>query len=65
MKIKEQLIDYIKRNVFKCKNEIGIVKWNCIDLRNGDSFEFDNKKDAIETFCSLWSLLNEDEKNRA
>ena len=57
--------NYVKRNVFKCKNEIGVLKWNCIDLRNGDSFEFDTKKEAVSMFFSLWDLLDEDEKNRA
>lgn len=55
-----QIKEYIKRNIFKV-NKI----WHCIDLRNGDTFHFETKKEAINTFISIWDLLNENQKNLA
>jgi hypothetical protein len=55
-----QIQEYINRNVWKSNNI-----WICIDLRYGDSFEFESKKEAVQTFISIWDLLTPNQKNRA
>lgn len=60
-----QIQEYINRNVFKGIDELGNKVWMCIDLREGDTFHFGTKKEAIQYFVSNWDNLNEQEKNNA
>jgi len=59
------IYEYINRNVFKGIDELGNKVWMCIDLREGDTFHCDTKKEAIDTFVANWDNLNEQEKNNA
>ena len=60
-----QIQEYINRNVFKGIDELGNKVWMCIDLREGDTFYCDTKKEAVDTFVANWDNLNEQEKNNA
>lgn len=60
-----QIQEYINRNVWKGVDELGNVVWHCMDLREGDTFYCETKKEAVKTFVSLWDLLDENEKNNA
>jgi hypothetical protein len=60
-----QIQEYINRNVFKGIDELGNKVWMCIDLREGDTFHCDTKKEAVDTFVANWDNLNEQEKNNA
>jgi len=60
-----QIQEYINKNVFKSIDELGNKVWMCIDLRHGDTFNFETKQEAINTFVSIWDLLNDNQKNRA
>jgi hypothetical protein len=60
-----QIQQYINRNVFKSIDELGNKVWMCIDLRYGDTFNFETRQEAINTFVSIWDLLNKNQKNLA
>lgn len=60
-----QIQVHINRNVFKGIDELGNKVWMCIDLREGDTFHCDTKKEAVDTFVANWDNLNEQEKNNA
>ena len=60
MKTQSELKEQINRNVYKVGNY-----WYCNDVRYGDFFYLDTKKEAVETFLNLWDSLDEDEQNRA
>jgi len=60
-----QIQEYINRNVFKSIDELGNKVWMCIDLREGDTFNFETKQEAVNTFVSIWDLLTPNQKNNA
>ena len=60
-----QIKEYINRNIFKGSNELGEIVWNCIDLREGDTFQCSTKKEAVDIFVNIWDTLSKEEKNRA
>lgn len=60
-----QIQEYINNNVFKGKNEVGKEVWKCIDLREGDTFDFDTYNEAVNQFVELWDYLSFDEQNNA
>ena len=60
-----QIQEYVNRNVFKSIDELGNKVWMCIDLRYGDTFHCDTKKEAVEIFVDLWDLLTPNQKNNA
>lgn len=60
-----QMQELINRNVFKAIDELGNKVWMCIDLREGDTFHCETKKEAVDTFVANWDNLNEQEKNNA
>jgi hypothetical protein len=60
-----QIQEYVNRNVFKSIDELGNKVWMCIDLREGDTFNFETKQEAVNTFVSIWDLLTPNQKNNA
>jgi hypothetical protein len=55
-----QIQEYVNRNVFKFDNV-----WQCIDLRNGDTFHCETRQEAINIFVSIWDLLTPNQKKLA
>lgn len=49
--------------VWQGKAEDGRKVWFVYDPRYGDCFEEDTKKEAMETWNSLWYLCDRDEQN--
>lgn len=60
-----QIQEYINRNVFKCKDELGVMVWMSIDLREGDTFHCETYNEAVNEFVKNWDNLTEQEKNNA
>ena len=60
-----QIQEYVNRNVFKAKDELGNMVWQAIDLRYGDTFHCDSYQEAVKTFVGNWDNLTEQEKNNA
>jgi hypothetical protein len=60
-----QIQGYINNNVFKGKDEVGKEVWKCLDLRYGDTFNFDTYQEAVKQFVDLWDILTFDEQNNA
>jgi len=60
-----QIQDYINKNVFKSKNELGEVVWHAVDLRHRDTFHCDSYQEAVNIFVANWDNLTEQEKNCA
>ena len=60
-----QIQEYVNRNVFKSTDELGNNIWKCIDLRDGESFYCETKKEAVDIFVSIWDLLTPNQKNNA
>jgi hypothetical protein len=60
-----QIQEYVNRNVFKSIDELGNKVWMCIDLRYGDTFNCETRKEAINIFVSIWNLLTPNQKNNA
>jgi hypothetical protein len=58
-----QIQEYIKRNVWKGKNEIGELVWFTFDPRDGECFENETYHEAVSDFVGNWDNLTEQEKN--
>lgn len=62
MTIRTQLSEYISRNVWKGKNEVGQLVWKTFDPREGDHFESETHHEAVSIFVRNWDNLTEEQK---
>jgi hypothetical protein len=58
-----QIQEYVNKNVWKGKNEIGVIVWHAFDAREGDTFQSETYQEAVKNFVGNWDNLTEQEKN--